>query len=513
MVTASKTKRKTTKDYQQEIFNSLVGYRTDPTGFMVNCLDVKHKHLWSKMIDVAESVRDNQLTAVPAAHSVSKTYGAGRIVVWFKSCFFPSTVITTAPNDNLVKNQLWREIHSAHSGAKIPLGGNMTTLLWDVKPNKRVLESLEPEERALWEKNFAIGFSTSPDQATEHATRMQGWHNEWVLIVIDEACGVLPQIWRTVMDSLVVNERVKVLAIGNLTDPLSEFGQVCEGKDKSWNIIRISVKDTPNFIEGREVIPGLSGRNYEQRIRKKYGIHSNTYKIRVEGKAPEYREGTFYGREYAQANKDGRIGNYPHEITKTVYRSFDLGDTYTAGIDVQFIEGRIRIIDCYWDNQGLGVAAAAAACKAKPYNYESYYAGPDLLTSNSKNPVTGKMIKDEAAELGMDLTAVIKHRFDDGIEAVRTIWPLLEINKPLCKVFIDAVKGYRKAKDERLSTDDQPCYNKTPIPKAWENHMMDALRHLAMAYRYMDMSLVKVDFDAVDDVNAWDYDPLGRKAG
>jgi hypothetical protein len=59
---------------------------------------------------------------------------------------------------------------------------------------------------------------------------------------------------------------------------------------------------------------------------------------------------------------------------------------------------------------------------------------------------------------------------------------LLEINEPLCKVFLQAVEGYRKKKNEALSTEDQPAYHETPVPNAWENHMMDALRHLAMAY-------------------------------
>ena len=49
---------------------------------------------------------------------------------------------------------------------------------------------------------------------------------------------------------------------------------------------------------------------------------------------------------------------------------------------------------------------------------------------------------------------------------------------------LKAAEGYRKKKNEALSTDDQPAYHDTAVPNAWENHMMDALRHLAMAYRY-----------------------------
>jgi hypothetical protein len=482
----SKTKEKQMK----EVYERLLAYRHDPCGFMTNCLDVKPEHLWSKMVEVAESVRDNQFTAVPAAFSVSKTYGAGRIAVWFKSCFQPSTVITTAPSDNQVRNQLWREIHAAHAGAKIPLGGNLTSLMWDVKPSKAVLERLAPSQKGMWEMNFAIGFSTSPDQATEHATKMHGWHNRWVLIILDEACGILPQIWRTVMDCLVTNERVKVLAIGNLTDPLSEFGQVCEGKDPKWHIVRISTKDTPNYIEGKEIIPGVTGRAYEERMRLQYGVDSNEYRIGVLGQAPDYREGTFYGKELAKARKDGRIGHYPHDPTAIIYKFLDLGDMYNAGIDIQLLAGRIRIIDCYWDNNGEGIPGVVKTEKVnsfeKDYIYDKeHWAGPDLLTSNKKAGFSGMMTKDIADQLKIELTPIIPHSLDDGIAAVRSIWPLLEINEATCKVFLNAVKGYRKKKAEALSTEEQPSYHQTPVPNAWENHMMDAFRHLAVAYRYM----------------------------
>ena len=126
------------------------------------------------------------------------------------------------------------------------------------------------------------------------------------------------------------------------------------------------------------------------------------------------------------------------------------------------------------------------------------------------------MTSDIARQLGVELTAVIPHSFDDGIEAVRSIWPLLQINKPNCSILLDAVKGYRKKKNEALSTDDQPAYYKNPV-ESWENHLMDALRHLAITYRYMSIdgehigATVPVAAEGgYSDEKSWDYDPLGR---
>lgn len=461
-------------------------YRQDPKGFITTYLDVKPEHFWPKMVEVANSVRDNQFTAVHASHSVSKTYGAGRIATWFKACYNPSTIVTTAPSDNLVRNQLWREIHAAYSGAKVRLGGKMTALQWNCKPSQSILDQLEPEQRGLWEKNFAIGFSTSPDTVTEHATKMQGFHNQWVLVILDEAGGILRPIWKAAIEGLMIDKRCKILAIGNPTDPVGYFADVCK-PGSGWNVLNISVEDTPNFIENREVIPGVAGRDYYDRMAAKYGKNSNTFKIRVLGLFPSFREGTFYGQEKAKAQqeKPSRIGNYPFEPGLQVYSASDLGDMYTAFIFFQLRQGRVRIIDCYWNNQGVGLPEYAKVLHAKPYDYLEHYTGRDIVESNAKSVQTGLMTRDVAAQLGINFVPVIPANFDDGIQAVRSIWPLLEINEPLCKVFLQAVDGYRKKKNEAISTDDQPSYHQTPIPNAWENHIMDALRHLALAYRYM----------------------------
>ena len=56
---------------EEEVINL---YKKDPIGYMVDCLDVKQEHVWGKMHEVANSVRDNQYTAVKACHSSSKTY-------------------------------------------------------------------------------------------------------------------------------------------------------------------------------------------------------------------------------------------------------------------------------------------------------------------------------------------------------------------------------------------------------------------------------------------------------
>jgi hypothetical protein len=423
----------------------MLDYRQDPRGFIENCLGVEH--FWKKMEEVANSVRDNMYTAVPACHSVSKTYGAARIAVWFKTCFQPSTVITTAPSDALVKNQLWKEIHAAYSGSKIPLGGKMTTLTWDCKPSNAV---------------------------------------EWMLIIFDEACGIIRPIWKAATQGLMVNSKCRFLAIGNPTDPTGYFYKICQPESK-WNVINISVKDTPNYIEDKEIIPSVAGRMYYDDMKAEHGEDSNTFKVRVLGEFPTYLEGTFYGDRMAAMKREDHIGDFPWEENASVYTFGDYGDIHTAILFVQFIQSTIRVIDFYYDNDGVGVSGYAKMMDTKPYVYaprQAHWAGWDLDPDTGSNRKRGgKTVKDSFAELGYDMHTVEKSAFNDGIEDVRGIFSKLRINKRNCRDLITALQKYRKKKNEQLSTDDKPAYHREPV-RDWTCHVADAARHLARAYRW-----------------------------
>ena len=152
-------------DVEQYIADRLPVWREDPMLFMVEALDVKPEHVWDKMREVGESVRDNEKTAVSAGHSVSKTYNAPRIALWFLICHAPCTVITTAPTNTQIEQQFWRELREAHANAKLPLGGKLS------------LKKLDFQEK-IGIKWFALGFSTKPDTVTSEATAFQGYHNK-----------------------------------------------------------------------------------------------------------------------------------------------------------------------------------------------------------------------------------------------------------------------------------------------------------------------------------------------
>lgn len=292
-----------TKDEILKAKEGIVRYQKDPVAFFCEVLDVQPQFVWSKMREIAESVRDNKKTAVKAGHSVSKSYTAARIALWFLYNHYPATVITTAPSHPQVEEILWREIRLAWANAKIPLGG---------KVNKTQID--------LGEKWFAYGFATKPDTVTQQATRFQGFHNDNVLIIFDEAAGIMKQIWES-KDSLLTSGHCRFLAIGNPTVSKGDFVECF--RDKAFNKITISVKDTPNYKEGKEIIPGVSGVEYEQDIREKYGADSNYYKTRVDGSIPDDDPDNLLSLSWIEAAEDREA--FPYKFTKR-FLTVDVAD-------------------------------------------------------------------------------------------------------------------------------------------------------------------------------------------
>lgn len=158
-------------------------HRTDPVGWVTERLG---EHLWSRQREIAESVRDNRYTAVPSCHDSGKSFLASRLAAWWITVHPPGEafVVTTAPTTAQVNAILWREIRKAH--VKGRLAGRLTLdANWYLPGEQLVAYGRKPQDYD------PAGF--------------QGIHARYILIVIDEACGV-PRVLFDAVDSLATNE-------------------------------------------------------------------------------------------------------------------------------------------------------------------------------------------------------------------------------------------------------------------------------------------------------------------
>ncbi len=452
-----------------EILDFVKRGREDYSWFMTHALDVDPKHLWSKMREVNDSVRDNERTAVGAGHGLSKTYGAGRIALTFLYCYYPSTVVTLAPSAHQVKNLLWREIRAAHANARVPLGGKLTTVMLD----------MQAETGVIW---YAIGISTRPDTVTQEATRLQGIHNEHVLIIIDEGAAVLPEIWRAIEHIGAPFKRV--LAQGNPTSKFGDFPTAL--RDPTWHHINISVLDSPNFKTGRQVIPGVYGREYETRIRLKYGKDSDPYRVRVLGGISERgAEGAYYGRKMAELEKKGRITdmldhnpNYPVHIVEDVGYTTAIGFFQVIGTNVNFVN--------YYEDSGRGIEEYVRLFdeyeKQYGYRYGDIFVPCDM-DSNATRVITGQTSLDTLKRFKFNVKALPRERsVNEGIERTRQFLDVCRFHKTNCAHLIECMQAYHECKNKQMSTEDAPVFTGVP-DKDGTDHAADMVRYASMAVK------------------------------
>ena len=195
-------------------------------------------------------------------------------------------------------------------------------------------------------------------------------------------------------------------------------------------------------------------------------------------------EGAYFGHEMFQASEEERIGNFPWERGAKVFTFWDVGSIHTAIWFWQFIKDRIKIIDCYYDNTGQGLIHYAKVLQDKPYIYAEHWTGWDMdpeSGSNRKNTTTGRYIKDEARELGINFKILKKYPFKDRIEAGRMVLGKCFFNKKTTEVGINALKSFRQSVNQALTTEDRTVFNNNPEPGP-ECHIADAFTHGATTY-------------------------------
>ena len=245
----------------------------DPVTFVEDRLG---EFVWSVPRKILRSVVTHRKTAVASCHGIGKSWTAGRAATWWIEGHprGEAMVVTTAPSGHQVKTILWGEIGKAHRRGDLP---------------GRVTSAAQVPEWRIGDELVAFGRKPADYIDTEQAmTMFQGIHARYLLVVLDEACGVPKWLWDAV-ETLVTNEASRILAIGNPDDPTSEFAKKC-APGSGWEVFHVGAKDTPAFTG--EYVPEqlkeslISKLWVEERI-SEWGADSPMVVSKVEGRFPE----------------------------------------------------------------------------------------------------------------------------------------------------------------------------------------------------------------------------------
>ena len=212
--------------------------------------------------DVLRDISRHSKVSVKSGQGVGKTSVEAVALLWFLSCFPFARVVATAPTMQQLHDVLWAE--AAKWKEKSPLLNSI--LKW----TKTHIYIYGYEER--W---FAVArTATKPEN-------MQGFHEDNMLFIIDEASGIAEAIMEAVLGTLSGGNN-RLLMCGNPTKATGTFYDSHTADRGTYKCHTVSSLDSPR----------TNKENIQSLIRK-YGAESNFARVRIFGEFPVSEDDVF----------------------------------------------------------------------------------------------------------------------------------------------------------------------------------------------------------------------------
>jgi len=260
-------------------------YWDDPVSFSEDMLDFDPDD-WQRtaMMDLASNPR----VSVRSGQGVGKTAFESAIVIWFLTCRPSPKVICTAPTRQQLHDVLWAEVAKWLEKSKVK-----NLLKW----TKTKIYMIGHEER--W-------FATA--RTATRPENMAGFHEDYMLFVVDEASGVADPIMETILGTLTGPEN-KLLMCGNPTRTAGVFYD-SHNRDRSrFKVHKVDSRDSKR-----------TSRENIQMLIDKYGAESDVVRVRVYGEFPKAESDAFIPLEIVELAAGATVE--------------PVGDTLHLGVDV-----------------------------------------------------------------------------------------------------------------------------------------------------------------------------------
>jgi hypothetical protein len=190
--------------------------------------------------------------------------------------------------------------------------------------------------------------------------------------------------------------------------------------------------------------------------------------------------GAYFTREMSDMEQEGRLTTLKPNPNLPLHSVWDLGGTdATAGWLFQ-IEGKhINLLHLLHDSgQGLKFYLEKAEQIRKSFGcrWGNHFMPHDVKQAHQgwEQAESRLMI---ARQHGWFFQVTPKVNFEDGIEAMRYVFPKVRIDKLKCTLGVRAIREYQREYD-----DLRACYKSKPLDN-WATHIVDALRYLAVNFR------------------------------
>lgn len=253
-------------------------YYHDPVGFLVGVLDMAPDP-WQA--ETAKDIDAHPKVAVKSGQGVGKTALEAGLAIWFLCCRPYAKVVCTAPTMQQLYDVLWAEIAKWLTRSKV-----RELLTWT---KTKVYMNGDAERWFATAKT-----ATKPEN-------MQGFHEDHMLIIVDEASGVADPIMEAILGTLTGKDN-RLLLMGNPNRIEGVFYDAF-GRDRDQYRTR-TVSSRESSRTSRENI---------EMLERKYGIDSDVVRVRIDGNFPRGGLDAFIPLEMAEIVSDRQADPDPND--------------------------------------------------------------------------------------------------------------------------------------------------------------------------------------------------------
>lgn len=291
-----------------DIVDSIKEWRQDPVAFVRDALNASPN---PDQEAVLKALPTNRFIVVKSGHGVGKTCLEAWIILWFLTCYTDCRVPCTAPTEDQITKMLWPEVSKWLQNSPLK-----QLISW----SKSKIFINGEEETA-----FAVYRTASKPEA------LQGFHEENILFILEEASGIDDPIWEP-MEGALTTGNARAIALGNPTKPEGTFYRAFTEDVAFWKQFTFSC------INSTQV-----SKEYVERMKGKYGEDSDVYRVRVLGEFPKQVSDAFIPLYLCERSLQTKV-----EYTPTLRMGVDVarfGDDKTvwlirAGGQIKFVRQR-----------------------------------------------------------------------------------------------------------------------------------------------------------------------------
>jgi len=212
-------------------------------------------------LEAAIANKASKRITTSSGHGIGKSCMTSLTVIWRLFCFHNSQIACTAPTSRQLFDVLWKEISIWIK--RMPEG-------WQGKFDCQSTYIRMTEAPTSW-------FASAKTAKKDNTTSLAGVHGEHVMVLADEASGVMSEVFNTMEGSLTEKDILVML----FSNPTNLNGYFYDSHNhpklkKRWQRFQFSNIDSPIVRE-----------DYNQDIIDQHGENSDEYKIRVLGQFPK----------------------------------------------------------------------------------------------------------------------------------------------------------------------------------------------------------------------------------